>query len=93
MGTVSVTARLVDGGIEEFEFDDDDLAQLADLQAQGLTGKRLINAWISDDWARSAVIRRDQWDNRPGPANQSQTAVFVRNSTCRTLTVELMCSR
>ena len=50
MGTVTVTARLVDGSIEPFEFDADFLTQLSELQAQGLTGKRLIHALITDDW-------------------------------------------
>lgn len=51
MGMISVTAHLVDGSIQPFESGTDFLTQLSELQAQGLTGKRLIHTLITDDWA------------------------------------------
>jgi hypothetical protein len=50
MNRVTVLARLVDGGIQDFEFGPEFLDHLRALRAEGLTGKRLIHALITDDW-------------------------------------------
>jgi hypothetical protein len=45
-----VTARLVDGGILDFEGGPALLDRLRRLQAEGYSGKRLIHEWLTDDW-------------------------------------------
>lgn len=50
MGTVTVTVRTVDGGMQEWFEDLQFLGRLRTLQAEGLDGKELIHALVSDDW-------------------------------------------
>ena len=42
----------VDGGKQDYEEDRTILARLLELKSQGLDGKRLIDALITDDWGR-----------------------------------------
>jgi hypothetical protein len=47
---ITALIRYIDGGASDYPVDDGDLDRLAALEASGLTGKALIDAWISDDW-------------------------------------------
>lgn len=47
---IKVLIRFVDGSAMERSVDDADLARLVAFERDGLTGKALIHAWLSDDW-------------------------------------------
>lgn len=50
MSKLWVSARLVDGGLYEFEAEAELLVRLQQLQAEGIAGKQLIHRLITDDW-------------------------------------------
>jgi hypothetical protein len=47
---IKALIRFIDGGAADHDVDDGDLARLAALEESGLSGKALIDAWITDDW-------------------------------------------
>lgn len=55
MSTVNVRVHLVDGGLQEFREGADFLRRLARLEREGLQGRALINALITDDWGAPPV--------------------------------------
>jgi hypothetical protein len=68
MSAVNVSIRLVDGSLREYDTGPDLLVDLAALQVQGLAGRRLIHALLSDDWSPPPVyvdISGDAADGRP----------------------------
>jgi hypothetical protein len=52
---VSVSVRLVDGGLREFDTGPELLVKLVYLQAQGLEGKQLVHQLLNDDWGAPPV--------------------------------------
>lgn len=50
MNSISVSVRLVDGSLMQFDAAADLLDRLNALQAQGLQGRQLIHQLLSDDW-------------------------------------------
>jgi hypothetical protein len=66
VNSVKVEVRLVDGGAQDWTFGSEFLAKLAALDAQGLTGKDLIHALLSDDWGAPPVIVTIIWTGSDG---------------------------
>lgn len=66
MSSVRVVARLVDGGGTDWVFGEEFLAKLTALEAQGLTGKALINMLISDDWGAPPLVVTISWEGPDG---------------------------
>lgn len=50
MGKIMITVRTVDGGMQDWLEDLQFLSRLRTLQSEGLEGKELIHALVSDDW-------------------------------------------
>lgn len=42
--------RHIDGSASDYTINGHQLGRLDELEKSGLTGKALINAWITDDW-------------------------------------------
>jgi hypothetical protein len=51
MSNVTVSVRLVDGGLQEWQEGPDLLVRLQNLRRRGLEGKQLIHELLTDDWA------------------------------------------
>ena len=47
---INALIRYVDGSASNHPVDDAELDRLAELEASGLSGRELIDAWITDDW-------------------------------------------
>lgn len=56
MSHVTVTAALVDGGALDFVPGPDFLDRLRALQAQGVEGREIIHALLTDDWGPPPVF-------------------------------------
>jgi len=54
--SITVSIRLVDGGLQEFREGPGFLERLRSLQARGVQGKALIEQLISDDWAAAPEV-------------------------------------
>jgi hypothetical protein len=67
-GSISVTveARLVDGGAQDWVFGPSFLAKLSSLDVQGVTGKKLIHELLTDDWAAPPVVILISWTDANG---------------------------
>ncbi len=52
---IKVTARLVDGGLQEFTESDEFLTRMNTLIQQGYEGKELVHELITDDWGAPPV--------------------------------------
>ncbi|MCW8825452.1 MAG: hypothetical protein OQK78_03410 [Gammaproteobacteria bacterium] len=52
---IRVTARLVDGGVQEFTEGDSFITRLHLLQKSGYEGKELVHELITDDWGAPPV--------------------------------------
>ncbi|MGD0992877.1 MAG: hypothetical protein ABR998_10435 [Gemmatimonadales bacterium] len=64
--SVNVEARLADGGAQDWVFGPEFLTKLAALDARGLTGKGLIEALLTDDWAAPPVTIKISWIRADG---------------------------
>lgn len=58
MATPKVTAHLVNGCLLDFDVDPDFLERLRTLETQGLAGRSLIHALLTDDWGAPPVFLR-----------------------------------
>ncbi|HEY4306545.1 MAG TPA: hypothetical protein VGM82_18865 [Gemmatimonadaceae bacterium] len=54
--TIQVAISYVDGGYSEQDYDASIVTRLRELQAKGLTGKRLVDRLLTDDWAAPPTI-------------------------------------
>ncbi len=52
---IHVSIKLVDGGFQEQNEDDEFISQLETLQKQGYEGKGLIHQLITDDWSAPPI--------------------------------------
>jgi len=56
MSTVLVKIHFANGDFQEFTKGPEFLSELSSLQAQGLSGKDLIQCLLTDDWAAPPLV-------------------------------------
>jgi hypothetical protein len=61
MGSVKVSIRLADGGLQEFTKGARFVRELRSLQSQGFVGKELIHRLLTDDWAAPPTVVVISW--------------------------------
>lgn len=67
---VRVTASLVDGGAMDWTFGPNFLTRMERLSREGLTGKLLVDALITDDWAAPPSVVTVSWVDSDGRAGR-----------------------
>lgn len=66
MASLKAKAYLVDGGLMNIPLHESDLERLRSLQEQGLKGKALLHAFLTDDWGPPPLEVRVEGEDSEG---------------------------